>query len=533
MSRESLDKRLEAIVGPRWVSARPEHLRAYGRDAWPRTYLLAREGVALKTPELVVWPGRLEELVRLVKLCAEVGVPMIPYGAGSGVCGGVHALHGGVTVSLERFDTIGPIEPLDRLVRVGAGVIGQHLEDALGRQGYTAGHFPSSIQCSSVGGWVAGRGAGQCSSRYGKIEDIVAGMTLVDGRGEVHHFAPRPRLGLGPDPLHLIVGSEGVLGFIPELTLRVRRRARHRRMRGLLMPTVGAGLRAIQRIFAAGHRPFVARLYDPLDTTVNKGKGTGTAERRLPAFLGRGLSWLKGQEPIEALLRQAMKGGLHRPALLNRAVDALGKQALLILGSEGADPSLVEHELAECLVLAAEAGGDDLGPAPGEHWLEHRHAVSYKLSPMLSLGAFVDTMEVATTWERLLPLYERVRRAVADEAFVMAHFSHAYEDGASIYFTFAGWAPELASREAAYDRTWQKALSAVREGGGTLSHHHGVGMSKQAFLRDELGEGGMKLLRGLKDALDPAGLANPGKLGLGEGPSLPGGAAALRAEVRS
>ncbi len=529
-----LRSRIEAIVGEGRVSDRHHHLRAYAHDAWPRTTLQLREGIDLKPPWLVVWPERVEALAALARLASEERIPLVPYGAGSGVCGGVYPVRGGIAVSLERFDTVGRVDPLDRLVRVGAGVIGQHLEDALARQGYTAGHVPSSIHCSSVGGWVAGRGAGQCSSRYGKIEDIVAGLTLVDGLGEIHRFEPRPSLGLGPSLLHLVVGSEGVLGFIPEVVLRVRRAPRVRRMRGILLPSVAAGVEALRRIFGAGLRPFVARLYDPLDTLVNKGKGTATASP------GRGVRFLHRVQRAAGtphLVRRILDGlagaGLARPALLNRLVDRLGTRALLVLGSEGADATLVEHELAQCLALCAETGGQDLGPGPGEHWLAHRHAVSYKLSPLLAMGAFVDTMEVATTWEGLLPLYHAVRLAVARHAFVMAHFSHAYEDGASIYFTFAGWAPNLSERVTTYDTVWRLALEAAVEAGAAISHHHGIGLGKGAQMPAALGEGGMRLLWALKEACDPAHVCNPEKLGLVARDPNDGGTAPLEDEVTS
>jgi len=159
------------------------------------------------------------------------------------------------------------------------------------------------------------------------------------------------------------------------------------------------------------------------------------------------------------------------------------------------------------------AGGQDLGPGPGEHWYRHRYSVSYKQSKMFDAGAFVDTMEVATTWTQLLPLYAAVKRALSPLVFVMAHFSHAYADGCSIYFSFAGAASTRAAQAELYDRVWRTALQAVDGAGATISHHHGVGFSKAAFMAAELG-GGLPVFRELKRALDPNALLNPGKLGL-------------------
>lgn len=522
----TLARRVAAVVGPEHVVSTPARLDAYARDAWPRLFLLAREARLPRPPELVVRPGTVEEVAALVRLCADEQVPLIPYGAGSGVCGGTYPLHGGVALDLGRFGEVGEVDPQDRLVTAGAGVVGQHLEDRLNRQGYTAGHFPSSIYCSTVGGWIAARGAGQMSSRYGKIEDLVSGLVFVDGAGEVHRLDARPRAALGPDPVQLVVGSEGVLGVVTEATLRVRRLPAERLFRGILLPSVDAGIEAMRRIFAAGLRPSVVRLYDPLDSRVNKGKGTATGEPgllselvgRAGGLLGGGLRRVL---PVDRVTPAATRLALSRPGLLNAAVDRLGRASLLILGCEGPEERVVAHEMRRSTALAIEAGGQDLGAGPGEHWYEHRYAVSYKITPMLELGAFVDTMEVATTWDRLPGLYAAVRAALRDHAFVMAHFSHAYEEGCSIYFTFAGAASDVAGREARYDAAWTAALEAVDAAGATISHHHGIGMSKQGFMGRELG-GGMVLLRALKDVCDPAGVMNPGKLGLGDGPSLPG-----------
>jgi alkyldihydroxyacetonephosphate synthase len=522
--REALRDRLEAVVGARFVTDRPERLEVYARDAWPRIFLAAREAKVPRPPDLVVWPKDRDEVAAVVGICREARVPVIPYGAGSGVCGGTYALEGGVAIDLKRIDHVGAVDPVDRLVHVGAGAIGQHLEDRLAAQGYTLGHFPSSIYCSTAGGWLAARSAGQCSARYGKIEDLVSGLAFVDGTGRLRVLGPRPRAGDGPDLAQTVIGSEGTLGVITDAVLRVRRAPAHRRMRGVLMPSLDSGLEAIRKIFAAGHRPAVVRLYDPLDTLVNKGKGTDTGKSGMSTWLRRAAAAVGAGRSlgVERARHAAVRTVLTRPRTFGNLFDRLAGPSMMVLGSEGQDERLVDHEAKAVLDLCLAHGGRDLGPGPGERWLLHRHAVSYKITPALSLGLVVDTMETATTWDRLLGLYHGVRDAVREHAFVMAHFSHAYEDGASIYFTFSGWGGDLAAREQNYDRTWKTALEAVVAHGGTISHHHGVGMSKQAFMVREHGEGGMAMLRALKRTLDPDGIMNPGKLGLGGGPELPG-----------
>jgi alkyldihydroxyacetonephosphate synthase len=365
-----------------------------------------------------------------------------------------------------------------------------------------------------VGGWLAARSAGQLSSRYGKIEDMVLSVEAVDGTGALLHTLDGPSA--GPDLTQLLVGSEGTLAVITSAKLRIWPSPSARWLRGIRFPSVQAGMRALHNIMRAGLRPAVARLYDPLDTLL-AGKGGGAAMK-----IPQPLRWV-----VDATQAEALRLALRAPMLLNRLVDALPAHSLMILGFEGDSEDDCAEEGDSALAVCESARGDDLGPAPGERWLANRYKISYRQSPLFSAGAFVDTMEVATTWDRLDSLYHQVRRAVQGLAFVMAHFSHAYLEGCSIYFTFVGLAgatadqiargsradaeEDLEGAESRYDACWKAALGAVADEGATISHHHGVGLSKQIFLPREHGEG-MRQLRALKRAFDPHGILNPGKL---------------------
>ncbi|MFN7134412.1 MAG: FAD-linked oxidase C-terminal domain-containing protein, partial [Myxococcales bacterium] len=203
---------------------------------------------------------------------------------------------------------------------------------------------------------------------------------------------------------------------------------------------------------------------------------------------------------------------LGQPIALNHAAD-LFKECLLVLVFEG-PTDLCDLEADEGARICALNGGEDLGPGPGRVWMEKRYAVSYKQSKVFDLGAFADTMEVAGPWDQVVDIYERVKAAVAEHAFVMCHFSHAYVEGCCLYFSFAGAGGTLEETEARYDRLWKEALRAAQEAGANVSHHHGVGFSKADALVRQLGDGGMRVLRALKQTWDPAGILNPGKLGL-------------------
>lgn len=477
---------------------------AYARDLWPRHHLGVRaHDIAPHKPAAVVWPRTTEEVATLVARCASEGIPIAPFGAGSGVCGGTLPDPRTVVMDLKRMSRVRRIAPELPTIDVEAGALGIRLEEDLGRAGYTLGHFPSSILCSTVGGWVAARSAGQCSGLYGKIEDMVVSLECVVGRGEVVRLRRRVS---GPDLTPLIVGSEGVLGIVTSAELRLHAAPAARAFAAYSFPSVEDGLEAIREMFQAGLRPAVCRLYDAFDSWMAR-RGAVAGKSRKP----RGE---RGPQPRASLKAAALRTLLRAPSALNAIVDAVGDRAFggatLILIFEGIEPQ-GRDDASRARHVATRHRARDLGEAPARHWLSHRYAVSYRQSPVFMSGAFSDTMEVASSWSRLIPMYEAVREAMRGRVFVMAHFSHAYPDGCSIYFTFAGSAPDRASAEDVYDATWRDALEAVISAGGTLSHHHGVGRSKAPSLGRELGLG-IDVIRALEGVFDPAGIFNPGNL---------------------
>jgi alkyldihydroxyacetonephosphate synthase len=475
------------------VSERSVDRAAAARDAWPRHLVAEASAPQSRTePSLVAWPERPEQVEALVSFAREHGVSLVPYGAGSGVCGAIRPRSASIVVDTKRLTRL-TIEPDAGVVDVEAGVLGIDLETELERRGFTVGHFPSSILCSTVGGWLAARGAGQCSSRYGKIEDMVVSADCVLGTGDAVRL--RRRVG-GPNPLGLMIGSEGTLGLISSARLRLHAAPAARAFATYRLPSFELGAEAMRAVMQAGLRPAVMRLYDPIDSYLLRRGKVADDEGREPRSSG---------VPSGFWLRAA----LGSPRALNGAIECferyLSASATLILIFEGAaDEARVELERAERLLR--ELGGTSLGEAPARAWLAHRYAVSYRQSKVFQQGAFNDTLEVAAPWSRLSAVYQAVRDAAGRHALVLAHLSHAYPDGCSIYFTLV--ATRAGSALERYDALIDAALGAALAEGASLSHHHGVGTSKAHWLDAELG-GGLDTLRRVRRAWDPELLLNP------------------------
>jgi alkyldihydroxyacetonephosphate synthase len=497
------------------VSGDPLDLRASARDLWPRTTLAAALGQPPPLPAAVCWPETHEQVAALLAWAQRAGVPIVPWGAGSGVCGGAAGPPGAVVVDLKRMHGILALDRERRVVRVEPGVLGQHLEDWLEERGFATRHSPSSIWCSSVGGWAAARSAGQFSSLYGKFEDMVLGMRVATPTGThltgVH--CPPCDEDYGP----LFLGSEGTLGIITQIEARVVPLPTHRWLRAFAFPDLQSAWAAMRAVMQAESWPAVVRLYCPVDTRIG-GRLGSRKERAAPGPLRRALHagshrLLAGLDDLEAVRRRELAFGLAAPRALNRIAEALGREVMLILGWEG-HPEVVHAQVQAALQLLS--CGRDLGPEPGEHWYAHRHDVSWKLAPVFERGGFADTMEVAATWSRLGALYLGVRAALARHAAVMAHFSHAYPEGCSIYFSFAGTG-DLDR----YDAAWHDALEAVARAGGTVTHHHGVGALKARAATRELGNA-LEVYQRRKARLDPGGVMNPGRLFGPTPPAQPG-----------
>lgn len=468
---EDLTRHLAQIVGSGNITTADADLREAGADWWPLGIVWQSDGDQPSLPAVVVRPGSPDEVASVLAVANESNVPVTPFAGRSGVCGGSLPVRGGISLDLRRLDRVIEIDTTDLMVHVEAGVLGPSLENALRAEGMTVGHYPQSFDLASVGGWIACRGAGQLSNRYGKIEDMLLGLEVALANGSIMRTNPQPRAATGPDLMRLFVGAEGILGVITSAWLKLWPVPEATATRAWSFDAFADGLEAMRRIMRTGARPACVRLYDGPESA----RHFGMADTR---------------------------------------------NAMIVL-AEGS-PAQVAFEIAavEDTVAGFDASVDPEDNGLVDVWLEHRNDVS-ALHEVVERGIVVDTIEIAAPWSKLAAIYETTQAAVlgVDSTLICtAHASHAYKSGGCVYFTFAGVpGDDKAAKDAYYRTVWDTAMSHVRAGGGTISHHHGIGLVRARFLQEELGTG-FEVLSAVKHALDPNGILNPGKLGLDASP---------------
>ena len=483
-------ERLEAAVGRGAVDASSA---ARIRHAAGRSYedlVRLRAGEVRGAPDLVLRPGSSDEVAAVLAACAEAEIAVVPFGGGTSVVGGVEPERGRfeavVALDLARLDSMVGVDGRALTATFEAGVRGPAAEALLEGRGLTLGHFPQSFEYATIGGYVATRSAGQASTGYGRIDDLVLGLRCATPAGELR-VDPVPASAAGPSLLELIVGSEGTLGVITEATLGVQARPQTRRYEAWSFASFAAGAEAFRALAQTGAAPDVSRLSDAGETglALAQSAAGGSLGAR---GLGRYLSWR----------------GHRRPCLA-------------IVGWEGARDE-VAHRRTRSARLLRRGGGVAVGARPGLGWARSRFEAPYLRDDLLDLGILAETLETATTWSRLEGLHRAVSGALhaalsarGTPPLVGCHVSHLYRAGASLYFTV------LARQERGAEiEQWRTAKVAASEaivgGGGTITHHHAVGRTHLPWMDAESGELGREALRALKQRLDPAGVMNPGKL---------------------
>lgn len=434
-------------------------------DYWLLSQLDDAQERAAPMPLCVVRPVFVTDVALVIDVCRKTRTPLVPYGLGSGVCGGVLVTDETVVIDLGDMRRVREIDEENLIASFDAGIRGSDAEAALREKNLTLGHFPQSVDISTVGGWVATRASGQFSTGYGNIEDLILDLEVVLPSGRVLSTKRTPRSSTGPDLRHVFLGSEGTLGVITGVTFSVRRTPERRAHSAYHVSGMREGLELQRRIVQEGWQPAVMRQYDATE-----------AERHF---------------------------GNH----------ARAGHGLLLLVHDG-PASRVDAEVQAVAEAASRAGADAAPEQVVPEWLERRnHVPSFRM--IIDAGAVVDTIEIASTWDKAHAIYAAAvesLRGVEGLLTASAHSSHVYRSGVNLYFTFAAQPSSRDQMKATYLECWRRVLSATVDGGGSIAHHHGIGRIRKEWLERELGPTGVSLLRTLKYALDPEGFMNPGVL---------------------
>ncbi|MFX0028552.1 MAG: FAD-binding oxidoreductase [Candidatus Hermodarchaeota archaeon] len=463
--KSKIEAKLKEIVGMNNVSTKEIDLLAYTKDSTLITLNWELQGKIAGLPDLITWPETIEQICEILKLANQEKIPVIPYGEGSGVVGGAIPLYGGIIVDLKKFNKVLTINDKNLTVTAEAGINGMNLERYLNTKGYTSGHIPQSLYTSSLGGWIAHRAAGQFSTKYGKIEDIVLGMEVVLPQGELINFKTIARASTGPQLDKLFIGAEGTLGIVTKATLKIWPYPEKRTLISYAFPTIEKSFDAVREILRQQIYPAVVRIYDQFETA-----------RHFPD------------------------------------IDSAKEKVMIIFICEG-NSKLVDLEEKITREKCEVNSGINCGEYPVEHWIETRFRVT-ETSSMPPYKIIFDTLEIASLWDNAADLYHRVLDSMnkfKGVLMITAHVSHFYPNGVGIYFSFGGVPPRGTSELKFYQDCWDTVIKGVLEVGGSIAHHHGIGINRSHWMDEEWGKA-MDTLRQIKKVLDPNNILNPGKI---------------------
>jgi len=453
-------QRVRQIVGEEYFTQQEGDLISYSLDYWLYGIFLSQKGDLPALPSAVISPASTDQIQEIVRCASEYKVPITPWGGGSGVLGGAIPLNGSIILNLQRMSKFLNLDELSLVAEFEAGIMGANLELELNHRGYSAGNIPQSFFCSTLGGWISTRAAGQFSTKYGKIEDMVLGMEVVLPDGNLLNIKPVPRRSLGPSLKDLFLGGEGTLGIVTRATLSIHPLPKLTIKQSFVFPSIEVAVDAVRQILKAEARPAVVRIFDEAES-----------QRYFPE---------------------------------------IGKKVVAIFISEG-ETGYTTLDGKVIRRISRENGGKSSGEEPVNIWLQKRFDIG--LGPVLmQYGGIVDTIEVSALFKDAAKLYRDMvasMKAVEGVLEVSGHYSHFYREGACLYVTFAG-IPKDPMRY--YQDTWDAAMKATLENNGAISHHHGVGFWRIQYLKQELGASGVRLLQSIKNAVDPQGIFNRGKL---------------------
>jgi alkyldihydroxyacetonephosphate synthase len=466
---------LQDIVGKDFVSIKSADKEVYSIDYFwvPEMWADRQKGRNITRPsaDFIVHPLNAEEVSRVLKVANTYKIPVTVWGGGSGSQGGALPVFGGIILDTKRMDKIYEIDQKSMLVEVGTGIIMQHLEWELEKLGLSTMHDPASANCATVGGFIAHRGTGVWSTKYGKIEDMIVNMEVVLPTGEIIKTLPVPKTACGPDMNQIFIGSEGTLGVVTKVTLTIRRLPPVRKFRAYIFKDLATGLRVGQQLMEENLQPTVIRLYSESET----------------------------KEVIKKVLGIEKEG------------------AYMVFGFDGQE-DMVDLQLKRGMEIAVEAKGEDLGADLGQQWYKNRYKFFFP-PYMFRLPQCFGTLDTVATYTKIEGIYNAMKEVIETkypQARFIGHFSHWFYWGTMLYARFIIDTPPDDPHEVLFlhNSIWNDCLRAAMNAGGVLNEHHGIGL-KLSRLMPELYGNSFQILKDLKKSLDPNGIMNPGKMGLG------------------
>ena len=440
---------LESILGSKKIYREYRKRYAYARDYWP--YMLYKEYMyrGIKYPYAVIAPESEEEVIQILNLASEYKVKIIPYGGGSGVLGGIYIDDDTVVLDLGRLNWIRWYDEYSRIIEVGPGVIQLELEEWLRKRGYTTRHYPQSLPNATIGGLISTRSIGQYSTGYGGIENLIKGIHIAIPNLGIVRIRPQPRRSVLIPIEKMFIGSEGMYGVVTDAYLEVFREPKFKQAFTKVTDSFKEAIKYAYKLVDARIYPELLRIFDEYETIFHfPGAGWGSI------MIGC----------IEGYYRDYIDSKM---SLVERILDGLDDEEYFW------------------------------------RWFETRNDVIKWIYELYKNGYGFETIEVSARWSGILDIYHAVREETLKLDGVdgaSAHIGHFYNTGVGLYFTFI---IRIENYTDIYFKLWDKVMKIVYKYGGGISHHHGVGYVRMNYIKLEYGEEGLKLLKMLKNMLDP------------------------------
>jgi alkyldihydroxyacetonephosphate synthase len=463
---------LEDIVGEENVTDKRADLEAVSTDVCSISRFWIDRGREPVTPDVIVSPQTAVQVSKVLQFANTWKIPVTPRGGGAGDTCGALPIYGGIVLDLGKMDRVLAIDEHNCTVTSETGIYQADLEETLAKKGYTLNFFPASHYCSTLGGFLANRGSGTLSSKYGKIESLVLSMEVVLPTGEITRTLPVPDHSAGPELNKLFLGSEGTFGVITNVKMKMFPQPEERRFNAFLFKTLADAIDAGRLIMIRRLGASAIRVYDEADTRI--------------------------------MVKKVL--GFERDG------------AFMVVGFDGYR-EMVDFQEQRAFQIIREKGGEDMGREPGLTWWQNRFKFYYPPYNLEAAPVVHGVFDTCASFDNILKIFYGQKKAVEEgfkewEVTYMGHFSHWYDYGTILYPTFIVHKPPADADDLLRlnHRIWNAGLQVALANGGTVNEHHGVGLRLGRFMKENYGPGFVTLQR-IKKALDPNNIMNPGKMG--------------------